>query len=263
MIALSGACCAIACSFTSLNQYFRCPPDEPTCLGAAGGSGAQGGDANAGAGGNLGPTAGSAATTDAATAAAGQPGEGGMSGEAGASNLGAPCQMDRDCGSLVCYRTECAFPYEILYADQPDPKDPATDTKWIKFWLEIANHTSTAVELQDFTARYYFSPEGVVPTFQVLSAANFSSKADIAGAFSGTSPTLYLEISFTSDAGTIKPDEDSGTLEIGISDQTFSATFSEPGDYSYGPLATDPDMLHSWDHITLYYRGVLVFGKEP
>ncbi|HEX3775412.1 MAG TPA: cellulose binding domain-containing protein [Polyangiaceae bacterium] len=266
VIAFLATCSVAACSLTSLDQYFRCPPNDPTCLDSAG-AGTLGADASAGAGGDLVSASGSGGAAGSAIAMGGQSGEqagqAGALGEAGSNGLGAPCETDRDCGSLVCYRTECAFPYEILYADQPDPKDPANDTKWIKFWLEIANHTANAALLQDFKVRYYFSPEGVEPVFQVLSAASFSSDSDIIGEFSPHGSSMYVEISFTSDAGSLKADEASGLLELGISDQNFSATFSEPGDYSYDPLATDPNVLHSWDQITLYYRGALVFGKEP
>src|SRR5207302_2006617 len=95
----------VACSFTSLDGYFECPPGMKDCKASTGGggiaSGGTGGDATGGSGGGGGDAAGGAS--------AGLGGNGGLAGGSAGAGLGGeagssaqPCTTSQDCATGIC-----------------------------------------------------------------------------------------------------------------------------------------------------------------
>jgi len=249
VLALLGAS---ACSFTSLDSYFACPPSHPHCdqpLGGNSGAGAIGGETIgvSGAGGTPGAGAGGA-PVDA----------GGSSGDGGAAGEGPmPCTSSQDCGSGTCSRGFCGPAFTVTYLDTPDDPKNEINVKWIKFSVQINNRTSESVKLSDFTVRYYFTSEAVMDVVQVLGIVSSppSNVAMVIGTIGDTSNGWkYLETGFESSAGSIGPAASSGTVKMGVHDQNFTdGVYYQPDDYSFQNGA----------HVTLYRAGTLVAGTEP
>ncbi len=70
---------------------------------------------------------------------------------------------------------------------------------------------------------------------------------------------FYLEVSFSASAGTLAGNDDSGTIKLRINKSDWS-DFDESDDYSFN---SSIGSFTSYDKITLYQNGVLVWGTEP
>jgi len=246
-LGLSAVCTlAAACSLTSLDGYFDCPAGHKDCKnpgssGTGGGTEAGAGTASAGLGANGG---------GAGEVMAG----GGLGGEAGSPPE--LCTTTQDCTTGTCLRGVCGPAFEVSYQDTPDSGTDPTQAKWIKFQFQIKNRTAQSYPLSSLTLRYYYTPDLAVSQFQALTAsAPPGDVKKVTGSFGMTSGWTYLEVGFTSDAGTLNGGGAStGIIKVGIHDQNFAdLVFYEPDDYSYLNVA----------HITLYLDSMLVAGIEP
>uniref|UniRef100_UPI001EF7FFD0 fibronectin type III domain-containing protein n=1 Tax=Cohnella mopanensis TaxID=2911966 RepID=UPI001EF7FFD0 len=136
----------------------------------------------------------------------------------------------------------------------------ATDNQ-IKPYFNIKNNGTTAVDLSTLKLRYYFTKDGNQSLSFWVDWAQVGS-ANVQGAFvsaSGSGTDTYLEISFTSGAGSIAAGGQSGDIQGRIAKSDWS-NFNEVGDYSYDPTKT---AYANWDHVTLYQSGSLVWGIAP
>jgi cellulose 1,4-beta-cellobiosidase len=120
--------------------------------------------------------------------------------------------------------------------------------------FNIKNLGSTAVELSDLKLRYYFTKEGTAAMdsaidYAVVGAANIER----------TFGEGYVELSFTSGAGSIAAGGQSGDIQLRMFKTDWS-NFDESDDYSYDPTKTS---YADWDKVTLYQDGNLVWGIEP
>lgn len=116
------------------------------------------------------------------------------------------------------------------------------------------NRGSTAVNLSDLKLRYYFSKDGG----QAMNA--WIDWAQIGSSHIQTSFTdEYVELSFTSQAGRISPNGESGPIQLRMSKNDWS-NFDEMNDYSFNPSITS---FAPWERVTLYLNGQLVWGIEP
>lgn len=129
----------------------------------------------------------------------------------------------------------------------------------IKPYVVIVNDGSSGVAYSDLTVRYWFTKEGgAAPTFTCDYAA--IGKSNVNGSFVNTSGSAYyLETSFSSGAGTLSGNDDSGIMKLRINKSDWS-NFDENDDYSFDPSVGS---LQSYDRITLYHNGSLVWGTEP
>jgi hypothetical protein len=287
---LLGGLIAAGCSLTSLDRYFECEPEHPNCKNAAAPAGGDAGFAAMDAGGNVAlagagnaggrEVAGTSAiggTGDGATGGGGASGRdgsgGGASGNAGSpasagatgAGRGESCVASTDCAMLTCFRNICGDPLELSYLDTPDVGSVPTAAKWIKFEVLITNRTTVSYELSRLKVRYYYTEDGATSEFQLLSTMSPpTAPTDVIGTFGVSEGWTYLEISFDAGAGTLGPGKQSGAVKVGVHDLGFgTATFIEPGDYSYAP---DVGMSHAPTanrHVTLYLDSLLVSGDEP
>ncbi|MBV8695413.1 MAG: cellulase family glycosylhydrolase, partial [Ktedonobacteraceae bacterium] len=129
--------------------------------------------------------------------------------------------------------------------------------------LKISNVGSSPVRLSDITIRYWYTSgnkqtqayacdyaalgrEHIIGTF--VSLATPRSRAD-----------SYLVVGFTSDAGTLAPGKDTGEIKSRFNKSDYS-NYDQSKDYSYLASATQYTLSQQ---ITVYYKGVLVWGTEP
>lgn len=124
----------------------------------------------------------------------------------------------------------------------------------IKPHFNIVNRGSTAVNLSDLKLRYYFSKDGGQAMNAWIDWAQIGS-SHIQSSFTDE----YVELSFTSQAGRISPNGESGPIQLRMSKNDWS-NFDETNDYSFNPSITS---FAPWERVTLYLNGQLVWGIEP
>lgn len=129
----------------------------------------------------------------------------------------------------------------------------ATDSQ-IKPNFNIKNIGNTPVSLSDLTIRYYFTKEGTADMDSAIDWAPVGSE-NIQRTFTDS----YVELSFTTAAGSIQPGGQSGDIQLRMYKTDWS-NFDETNDYSYDPTKTS---YQDWEKVTLYKDGILVWGIEP
>ena len=146
-------------------------------------------------------------------------------------------------------------------------RSAATNTIDPRFKLE--NTGTSAIDLSKLKIRYYYTVDGdMYQTYfcdyaQVSGGSNQRNvTSSVKGSFNkisgATNSDYYLEISFTSNAGTLKPGEN-----IIIQGRFYKINYSlynQTNDYSFNPTAND---YTATTKITLYSSGALIGGTEP
>jgi len=130
---------------------------------------------------------------------------------------------------------------------------------------EIANTGKVAAPLTSITMRYWFTNEN--PTDPLVFACDYAqiTCANITSKFV-VLPTpvplanTYLEIGFTSAAGSVAPGQNTGEIQTRIHHANYSNFFTSQT-YSF---IGDPSFVYKdTTTVTLYINGVLVWGVEP
>ncbi|QKS46493.1 fibronectin type III domain-containing protein [Paenibacillus cellulosilyticus] len=141
----------------------------------------------------------------------------------------------------------------------------ATDTNaadnQIKASFVIKNTGSTSVDLSTLKIRYYFTKDGTAAMNGWIDWAQIgSSNVNITfGTTSGTNADTYVELSFTSGAGSILAAGQSGEIQLRMSKSDWS-NFDESNDYSYDGTKTS---FTDWNKVALFQNGTLVWGTTP
>jgi hypothetical protein len=133
--------------------------------------------------------------------------------------------------------------------------------------LRVVNGGASSMPLAQITLRYWYTDETApsAQAFQLYSAQNETTWASIPAGritsrFVRTSRPLadtYLEIGFTSNAGTLFAAGAVG-LDFNVHAQNWGR-YEERNDYSYPSSSARID----WNRVTIYRNGILVWGKEP
>jgi endoglucanase len=133
----------------------------------------------------------------------------------------------------------------------------------VKPYLQVVNTGNAAINLSDVTIRYWYTIDSNQPQtywcdYAVVGCSN------VKGSFVPVSPArtnadYYLEISFTSSAGSLAPGGNSSDIQSRFSKNDWS-NYNENNDYSYNGSMTS---YSSWTKVTAYYKGTLVWGTEP
>lgn len=131
----------------------------------------------------------------------------------------------------------------------------------IKPFFNIKNTGTTAVNLSDLKIRYYFTKDGSQSLSSWIDWAQIGG-SNIQMTFSnasGTNADTYIELSFTSGAGSIPAGGQTGDIQLRIAKSDWS-NFNELNDYSFDATKTS---YTDWNKVTLYRSGTLVWGLEP
>ncbi|MBD3919642.1 fibronectin type III domain-containing protein [Paenibacillus sp. PR3] len=136
----------------------------------------------------------------------------------------------------------------------------ATDNQ-IKASFIIKNTGSTSVNLSTLKIRYYFTKDGTAAMNGWIDWAQVgSSNVSISfGSATGTNADTYVELSFTSGAGSIPAGGQSGEIQLRMAKTDWS-NFNENNDYSYDGTKTS---FVDWSKAVLSQNGSIVWGTAP
>lgn len=135
-----------------------------------------------------------------------------------------------------------------------------SNTIYVRY--KLTNNGSDSIKLSDLKLRYYYTKEGTADQNFYCDWSNAGSQY-VSGALHALTPSKktadqYLEISFTSDAGSIDPGH---SVEVqGRLAKSDWSNYTQTNDYSYQSTAS---AYTSWNHVTAYQSGQLVYGVEP
>ncbi|MGW4890795.1 cellulose binding domain-containing protein [Kitasatospora sp. NPDC004240] len=151
-------------------------------------------------------------------------------------------------GLAVQYRTSAGG----ATADQTEP------------WLKLRNTGTTTVQLSQVKLRYYFKADSPTASYRFACSWAVKGCSVITGTF-GTlaNPTAtadrYLEIGFTSAAGSLAPGADTGDMQLRFYQSTWQ-TLNQSDDYSFGGTQTG---YADWTKVTAQIAGATVWGTAP
>jgi endoglucanase len=129
--------------------------------------------------------------------------------------------------------------------------------------FEIVNNTTSSVSLSSLTIRYWYTEDGT-QSQQFACDYAFVGCSNVTGSFvSMSSPTstadTYLQVGFTSGAGSIAANGNSGEIQTRFNKSDWS-NYNQANDYSWNQNQTS---YAPWNQVTLYLNGQLVWGTEP
>ncbi|MFJ4410625.1 cellulose binding domain-containing protein [Streptomyces sp. NPDC088910] len=131
-------------------------------------------------------------------------------------------------------------------------------------WLEVTNTGSTTVPLNTVTVRYYFKSDGPNVSYRFACSWAVKGCGNITGTF-GTlaNPTAtadrYLEIGFTSGAGSLTPGQNTGDMQLRFYRADWQ-TLTQSDDYSFNGSQT---AYANWNKVTVQKSGAVVWGTAP
>jgi hypothetical protein len=134
-------------------------------------------------------------------------------------------------------------------------------------WLRVNNTSSDPLDLSPTTVRYWFTkdaPAGtVVNVYCDYAWLDCTPTGNVTARAVSVSPArpkadMYVEVAFKSTAPALAPGDTTYDIQLRVHKSDWS-NFDETNDYSYttgGSFADAPK-------VTVYYKGVLVWGTEP
>lgn len=129
--------------------------------------------------------------------------------------------------------------------------------------FNVKNTGTQAIDLSTVKIRYYFTKDGTEELsfwcdYAQVGSANVQGKFVAVNPVTGTADT-YLEISFTSGAGSLAPGAETGVIQTRFSKNNWSV-FDQSNDYSYDASKT---AFAAWNKVTAYQGNTQVWGLEP
>lgn len=142
-----------------------------------------------------------------------------------------------------------------------ESKNTSAATNSISTWLKIDNKGNLPVDYADLSVRYWFTADGTSSLnhwldFAQLGAGNIGAQFVTGQQF--VNADSYFELKPAASLGKLHPLSSTGNIQYRITKADWSS-FDQANDYSYktaAPLAEN-------NHITLYYKGQLIYGQEP
>ncbi|MGK3989224.1 cellulose binding domain-containing protein [Sorangium sp. So ce136] len=143
-------------------------------------------------------------------------------------------------------------------------REGAARVQGLSFRVQVRNTGDETITLSDVTIRYWFTRDEAASPF--VSVCDFASipggHTSVTWRFgeaSAAEADRYLELGFTSDAGTLAPGATSGEAQIRVYSERYEYMM-QANDYSFDASLTT---LTPWDQVTAYRDGVLAWGTEP
>src|SRR5690242_17203550 len=129
--------------------------------------------------------------------------------------------------------------------------------------FEIVNNSSSSVSLSNLTIRYWYTADGTQAQ-QFACDYALAGCGNITGSFvsltsSASTADTYLQVGFTSGAGSIAANGNSGEIQSRFNKNDWS-NYNQANDYSWNQNQTS---YAAWSQVTLYLNGQLVWGTEP
>jgi hypothetical protein len=127
----------------------------------------------------------------------------------------------------------------------------------ISTYLNVQNIGNVAVDYPALRVRYWFSPDGSDNINHWFDWAQVGLNR-VGGVVGQQGNQLYFEVGFGLNLGKLYPLSSSGDVRFRLAKKD-GTNFVEENDWSYrAPWEYTPNY-----HVTLYYKGQLVFGTEP
>ncbi|WP_247720614.1 cellulose binding domain-containing protein [Streptomyces sennicomposti] len=131
-------------------------------------------------------------------------------------------------------------------------------------WFKVRNTGSGSLPLSEVKLRYYFKSDSAAATYRFACSWAVKGCANITGTFGAlANPTAtadrYLEIGFTSGAGSLAPGADTGDLQLRFYQANWQ-TLRQSDDYSFSANQT---AYGDWSKVTATRAGALVWGAAP
>ncbi|MFI6088420.1 cellulose binding domain-containing protein [Streptomyces sp. NPDC051218] len=131
-------------------------------------------------------------------------------------------------------------------------------------WLRVKNTGTSAVALSGVKLRYYFKAESASATYRFACSWAVKGCGNITGTFGTLAhPTAtadrYLEIGFTSGAGSLAAGADSGDLQLRFHRSDWQS-LNQHDDYSFGAAQSS---YANWTKVTAQLDGATVWGTAP
>lgn len=129
--------------------------------------------------------------------------------------------------------------------------------------LILFNTGSASIPLNEIKIRYWYTADGNQSQTYWCDYASFgcgnitTQFVTLTNAKPGASH--YLEISFTSGAGSLAAGANTNQIQSRFSKNDWSA-YTQSDDYSFDASKTQ---FADWNHITVYRNGILIWGVEP
>jgi subtilisin family serine protease len=129
--------------------------------------------------------------------------------------------------------------------------------------LIVINTGTTSIPLNELKLRYWFTADNNQPQTYWCDYAAFGC-GNILGQFvtlpvAKPAADTYLELSFTSGAGSLAPGANTNQIQTRFSKNDWSF-YTQTGDYSFDLSKTQ---FADWTRITVYRNGTLIWGMEP
>ncbi|MFF4769120.1 cellulose binding domain-containing protein [Streptomyces sp. NPDC001255] len=130
-------------------------------------------------------------------------------------------------------------------------------------WFKVVNSGNSSVSLGQVKLRYYFRSDNAA-AYRFACSWAVKGCANVTGTFGTLAhPTAtadrYLEIGFTSGAGTLAPGADTGDLQLRFYRADWGP-LNQNDDYSFSAAKTS---YGAWDKVTASLNGTQVWGTAP
>lgn len=153
-----------------------------------------------------------------------------------------------------------AFAADAITAQYRTSASGAT-TDQVEPWFKLVNSGTTSVPLSEVKIRYYFKSETPDVGYRFACSWAVRGCGNVTGQFgtlTGGPADRYLEVGFTSGAGTLNPGADSGDLQLRFY-RTNWGSITQTDDYSF---RADSGYSAS-NKVTVYRGGTLLWGTPP
>jgi endoglucanase len=141
--------------------------------------------------------------------------------------------------------------------------DTAATTSTLRPNFQLVNTGSSILNLSTITFRYWYTKDGTpsqtwATDYAQVGAANISASIVSMTSPKATADT-YLQIGFTSAAGTLAAGQNSGGIQGRLYKSDYSS-YTQTHDWSFNATATS---FTDNPKVTVYQSGKLIYGTEP